>query len=164
MDNLFPLDPFAYYRYGATTPITNKQAIHMVAEIGAVYRKDYPRCKESNLKIGIRKIQDTLNDSSITNRQIRRLLRPNTKRRPVVKLPIRSFDIFQAIAAIIDNQADLKKECIATSIRCSRNYNYCRHIMFDKLLSYLNILAEIGLQKSLMDVYNAFNNCERRCR
>ena len=163
-----------YCKLGEARPFVHRHLKAMIYEIERTNSliKDVKRFySESDYKVGLRTIRNELEKQNIhiNFRQIRRLIRPNTKKNHHIKISYSSHDIFTVIKNLIDSQPVLKEKCIAKRNRCGHNNKsealcpeLCKNILIGYLSAYLN-QAAYNLKPDGMELCNRFVEDQRMC-
>lgn len=153
----------SYYR--------NKYLIYALAQIGSFYGKKYPGSKkESAYSAGIRIVCALMfrRGQYVSKQQIKRLVRPNYKKKHVIKFPMQTENIIKAVTFLIDNEKDILTKCGEMNCFICKNkllsYKLCRDFLVGELYTCLdNLRASINKNSGAERVLTYLDGFKDNC-
>lgn len=148
----------------------NKGLIYAVAQIG-IYRG--ANVKKSAYKRGVDFICQAYYqqyNQILFKSEVKRLLRPNMKRKHCLKVPNKTIEILNCIANHVDHPSDGKPHVCCREMRLffckknNRNIGFCYHYLVNDLLDQLRAVAG-GLTPATTAavIYQTLDNHQSRC-
>lgn len=146
------------YRY-----CKNNNLIYVIAQIGNVYGS---YLEGSAYSKGIKVIQHAMAEKGrpVSKSEIKRLVRPNYKKKHVIKFPWRIEEILFAIIKLVHGNKEVHKRCREMNIfRCEMGLQ-CYNFLIGELIGQLeNISGSFKEGSQLVDVYNQLKNHKEKC-
>lgn len=153
-----------YFKIEATMNINMYNVEYATIQLGLHSRDQFPKSKESPLKIGIRMIQNELGQT-ITKTQIRSFIKCNGLVNKNLRIPYTSVIIFKALTKLVDERPEVKKACQAQCMHCvnAQFCDLCRERMMHDFCTFIDNNYDHLPPRAKTEVYDELMSKNNRC-
>lgn len=153
-----------YFKIEATMNINMYNVEYATIQLGLHSRDQFPKSKESPLKIGIRMIQNELGQT-VTKTQIRSFIKCNALVNKNLRIPYNSVIIFKALTKLVDERPEVKKACKAQCQNCvnTQSCDLCRERMMHDFCAFMYVSYGYLPTRAQTEVYDELMQINHRC-